>query len=230
MLGWDLEKLQEPRLAAVTNAMFGLPLSYGTTQSASADQPATDLPLRFRGPYSIVEEGARRCLFGSDVETESGVYLWTILVNGESRVWYVGQTTRGFGTRTREHVIGFLSGDYDCYDAEALARGEYQTFPEFPESRSLPSLLANYERLVPNILRIVRMIDVHVIPLEPEGHLLNRIEGSIGRYFKSHSEESLRNFITPGLRLPGAVPGEAPLRLVLSSDSPIAGLPPHLIA
>jgi hypothetical protein len=46
----------------------------------------------------------------------------------------------------------------------------------------------------------------------------------IGRTFRRHSRPELRNFLMPGLQLPAAVPNDEPLRLMISSETPIAGL------
>jgi len=50
----------------------------------------------------------------------------------------------------------------------------------------------------------------------------------LGRHYKSHQERSLREFLTPGLKLPAAVPGDRRVRLHVSSEAPIAGLPVEL--
>ena len=50
-----------------------------------------------------------------------------------------------------------------------------------------------------------------------------------GRYFKNHTDPQLRDFFTPGLRVPAAIPNDSPIRLFLSSDVPIAGLPIEII-
>ncbi|HSW00638.1 MAG TPA: hypothetical protein VLI39_10730 [Sedimentisphaerales bacterium] len=52
----------------------------------------------------------------------------------------------------------------------------------------------------------------------------DRVEGTIGRYYKTHPIVELRDFFGPDIRLPAAVPYD-PIRLVLSSEMPLAGLP-----
>jgi len=233
MLGWDLHRLQEKRFQPVKNALYGLRVDYGIRAIAPAVGPATDVPVHFHGPFSAVDEGGNPCLFTDKMAKAVGVYLWTINVGDRKQPWYVGQTRRGFGARMGEHLADFLSGKYPTYDAAALSRGEhrrvagtvYGTWPQ-----TLPSFIQNYERLLPNIVGLIRLISFHVAPLVGDAHLYNRAEGAIGRYYMSHPDPELRDFFAPGLRVPASVPFDKPIRLVLSSDAPIAGLPPELRA
>ena len=39
----------------------------------------------------------------------------------------------------------------------------------------------------------------------------------------------MRDFLTPGLRVPVAIPFDKPLRLAISSEAPVAGLPQELL-
>lgn len=233
MLGWDLLRLQENRFAPVVHALYGLPLDYGIQGTKPPAEPAIDVDVHFRGPFSAVDDGVYRCLFTDEIAGGVGVYLWTIDVGGKERPWYIGQTRRGFGERMGEHLADFLCGGYSTYDAAALARGEHRlaqgavagTWP-----RTLPSFLRNYETLIPNIIGLIRLIKIHVAPLAVDAHLYDRIEGAIGRYYKTHLDPELRDFFFPGLRVPGAIPFDKPIRLVLSSEAPVAGLPQHLLA
>lgn len=233
MLGWDLRRLQEKRFRPVKNVLYGLRVDYGVQEIEPAAGPAIDVHVHFHGPFSSVDDSGYRCLFTDEIAEGVGVYLWTINVGGKERPWYVGQTRRGFGTRMGEHLAGFLSGEYTTYDAAALSRGEYRfavvtVGGGWPQT--LPSFLRNYERLMPNIIGLIRLINIHVAPLAGDAHLYNRVEGAIGRHYKAHSDPELRDFFLPGLRVPAAVPFDTPIRLVLSTEAPVAGLPQHLLA
>jgi len=230
MLSWDLRRLQEDRFRPVRNALYGLPLASGVVEGQFHLGPAKDVPVDFQGPFSAVDNGACRCLFGDQIANRTGVYLWTINVGGEDRVWYVGQTRVGFGTRMAQHLRGMLSGEYPTYDVAALLRGEYRLAAgavagRWPET--LPSVLRNFETLVPNIVGLIRLTKFHLAPLAGDAHLHNRVEGMIGRYYQSHRNPQLRVF-PAGVKLPAAVPFDTPIRLVLSSEAPVAGLPAEL--
>jgi hypothetical protein len=125
-----------------------------------------------------------------------------------------------------------LSGEYTTYDAEALARGQYRSFGEPRTGRwpdTLPAFLAQYETLAPHIAGTIRLMRFHFAPLVGDAHLYNRVEGAIARIYQRHTDAALRDFVTPGLRVPAAIPFDKPLRLMLSSDVPIAGLPEELM-
>lgn len=116
-------------------------------------------------------------------------------------------------------------------DAIALSKGECRLAPGiggglWPET--FPAFLQNYDRLTPNISALVAALGFYFAPLEADGGCLDRVEGAIGRHFKAHANPELRAFFYPGLRVPAAIPFDRPVRLLLSSDRPLAGMPPEL--
>lgn len=231
MLDWDLRRLQEERFRPVRNALYGLRLDYGPPIVESSHGPEMDIEVHFHGPFSALDDLGCRCLFADEMTARSGVYLWTINVNGKERPWYVGQTRRGFGQRMGEHLAGFLSGQYTTYDPAALSRGEHRLASGAVKGmwpQTFPSVLRNYESLMPNITGLIRLIKFHLAPLVGAPHLHDRVEGAIGRYYKAHRDPELREFFSPGLKLPAAIPYDNPIRLVLSSETPLAGLPSEI--
>jgi hypothetical protein len=228
MLGWDLSRLQGERFKPVLNALYGNPLNFGVTSGEPSAEPPMEIEVKFSGPLSVLEAEDAGCLFTQEIGKRSGIYLWTVPVNGRHLPWYIGQTRRGFAQRMGEHVTGFLSGQYTTWDAAALARGENRRIEGsvvgwWPET--LPAFLSNYEQLVPHIVVFLRSLRVYVAPLTGDAHLHNRVEGALGRYLKSHPESELRDFFFPGMRVPAAVPFDKPLRLQVTSVAPVAGLP-----
>jgi len=232
MLDWDLRRLREARFQPVRNVLYGLPVGYGLKEAAPPPGPVVDVSVDFHGPFSALGEDGCRCLFTHEIASRSGVYLWTINVNGREQPWYVGQTRRGFGQRMGEHLAAYLSGQYQAYDAVELSKGLYQraagAVDEGLWPQTLPSFLRNSEVLIPNITKLIRLFRFHVAPLEGDAHLHNRVEGLIGRHFKAHADRELRDFFVPGIKLPAAIPYDSAIRLVLSSEAPIAGFPPEL--
>lgn len=233
MLNWDLIRLQEERYWPVRNALYGLQVTYGMKNTEPNPGPAMDLQVDFHGPFSALDEGGVRCLFVEEIAKRSGIYLWTIHVEGERRLWYVGQTRRGFGQRMGEHIACFLTGQYTSFDSKALSKGEYRRAAGSVTGmwpQSLSSLLQNYETLMPQVASLIRLIEFHVAPLVSDAHLLNLVEGAIGRHYKGHSDPELRDFFWPGIKLPPVVLQDKAIRLVISSEATLAGLPPTLPA
>lgn len=233
MLGWDLRLFQNVRLKPVWNAIYGLPLSRDADEHIGSTEPELRVDLSFQGPFAAVDDGECRCLFDESVAMRSGIYLWTIEVNGTARPWYVGQTRRSFGQRMGEHLTKMLAGEYPPHDPHALSRGDSGKLCKGAGTLNwpltIPVLLRNWEALVPEILAVIRLVRFHVAPLEGDAHLHDRLEGAIGRYYQSHPSPELSAFVAPGLRLLAAIPGDRPLRLVVDSEAPIAGLPAETV-
>ena len=230
VLGWDLKLLQEERFKPVLNALYGNPLDLSVVQSGPASGPVTEVPIHFHGAFSA-QSGNGRCLFVDDIGHRTGIYLWTINIDGKECPWYVGQTRRGFRQRMAEHLRSMLSGEYPPYDPAALARGEHKRAQggvngQWPST--LPSFLLNYEALAPNIITYIRQLKFHLAPVDGDAHLHNRIEGGLGRYLKEHADPLIRDFFFPGIRVPAVIPYDNPIRIVLSSDVSINGLPADL--
>lgn len=231
LLNWDLQRLHEKRFRPVRNALYGLPLDHGVSREATATGPLLDVDVRFSGPFSALGDGGCRCVFTDEMARRRGIYLWTISVEDKDRPWYVGQTRRGFGQRMGEHLAGFLSGEYTAYDAAALSRGEYRRAHgavEGPWPQTLPSFLQTCESVIPNITALIRLIRFHLAPLDGDKHLLDRVEGAIGRHYRRHEDAALREFFAPGIKLPPRISGDRPVRVRLSSEVPLAGLPAEI--
>lgn len=232
-LGWDPRRLREsPLLPRIESVLYGFGDIGETSTVAVADRPAIDVAVHFDGPFSAFDGGIDRCLFSEDIAVRNGIYLWTIPVDGEERVHYVGQTTQGFGTRLSQHLASVLSGQSPAYDLDALSAGEYRWAlaydKDWPES--LPAFLRDYEKLAPHIAGFMRLTRFHVAALPADKVLLNRVEGAIGRYYMAHARAELRDFLVPGQRVPAAVLSVEPIHLVVTSEAPIAGLPDELRA
>lgn len=235
-LGWDPDRLTDTRVGPFWNALFGLAVGHGVLPLApvASSQPERVISLDFQGPFAAVEGTGDRCLFADAVVARSGVYLWSVEAEGRHRAFYVGQTRRSFGQRTAEHVSGILTGQYDTLDLAALAAGQPPVVWRSGEGglrwpRNLPAFLARGEDGVRATLAMIRGLRFHVAAVEGDEHLHNRIEGAIGRHFKTHADTAVSDFFGPGIKLPPKIPNDTPLRLVLSSEVPIAGLPTALI-
>lgn len=227
-LGWDPHSFPDKRLQLVRNVLYGFPLDHATEEGLVPDDPPLEIDVHFRGPFSALDGAECPCLFGHDLARRAGVYLWTIKVGGRECPWYVGQTRRGFGQRIAEHVRSMLCGEYTIYDVPALMRGDYLQVEGAPVGewpQTLSTFLRDYDKLAPHIIDLIRRVRLHLAPLTGDRHIYDRVEGTIGRYYKAHLDEQLRKFFVPGLKVPAAIPGDRRMRLALSSDTPIAGLP-----
>jgi hypothetical protein len=233
-LGWNLETLHEPAFKPALNALYGMPLGYGVPENAAAVGEATMLELHFHGPFALMKGLGVPCVFDEPTARQGGVYLWTVPGGGaKERPWYVGQTQRSFALRLAEHVSCFLSGQYTVYEPACLVRGEHRLAERAVPVRwpdTLPDFLAHADVLVPKVREVLRIMRVHLAPMTADARLLNRVEGSIARYYQQHEDQDLKQFFAPGIRVPAAIPYDIPLLLAISTDGPIAGMPPEMPA
>ena len=229
-LGWDVVRMREKRLRPARNAMFGFPVAHGMGDLPQSTEPSADVPVAFFGPFSALEGTGAPCLFGKPIEQQNGVYLWTVAVNGVEHVCYVGQTQRGFGTRIGEHVAALLSGRYDIFDADAMSRGisTVRWRPDPDAAARWRSFLGDYSNLSASVLDVLRILRFHIAPIDSDQHLYGRIEGALGRFFRDDAAESAARLFDRRIRVPAAIPGDRPLRFLLSSEATIAGLPDEL--
>jgi hypothetical protein len=230
-LGWSAVRMREKRLVPARNALYGFPLAYGTEDVPRSTEPPVDVQVKFRGPFSAVDGGSAPLLFADPVARANGVYFWTVAVDGVDHVCYVGQTRRGFGARIEEHLSAILSGKYDILDPDAMSRGEtravWRAEPD-PASR-WRRFLGQYRDLSTHIARTIDLLRFYVAPIEGDPHLISRVEGALGGYYRERAPTSARRLFDLRIRVPSPIPGDRPLRLVPTSTAPLAGLPSELL-
>lgn len=234
-LGWDAGPLNEPRMQAVLNALYGFPLEHGIDAPRDLGPVEGSMDVHFQGPFRALPGVGRRCLFDVPLKESAGVYVWTVPVGDVHHAFYVGQTTRSFGVRMLEHFQSFLSGTYSVLAADRLAHGEKRVIWAGQTSAAEASgqfgeFLGRLESLAPHIRKQIDMIRVHVAPLDPEGRLFNRIEGALGRHFRDNDDLETRRMFDSQVRVPAAIPGETRTLLRITSETPIVGLPGELPA
>jgi hypothetical protein len=186
--------------------------------------------LHFHGPYQLCSEKSD-VLHGCPYAKSAGIYLWAVPAESSGFVVdYVGETSTSFYARNKEHVIQTLGGNYLVLEAKALAhlhatvlwtglwrRGTRDQMPRF---------LADYETLGPRIKEYLLLHQVFVAPIECERRLRRRIEGALALSFRS-----LAPCLLPeDVRYHARAPWETPLRVTVSSDAAVVGLPRELDA
>ncbi len=235
-LGWDVERLCQPDMKPIRNALYGMPVTYGVEPEALQPVgPPKELSLHFHGPFSAFRTDAVPCLFDNAIGRRRGIYLWTIEAGGSTYVWYVGQTKRSFVERTAEHIAGYLSGEYLPVDVDALVAGRH-SMPEgcagvnasaWPDN--LPEVLDRLPVVIPHTLDLLRRVRFFVAPVDATNAELDRVEGAIARWCRAHNDSRVKEMIQPGLKVPSRIPGDRPLRLTTTADSSIAGLEGEIV-
>ncbi len=133
----------------------------------------------------------------------------------------------------REHFSSMLSLEYLPHDPDALAAGDSATLCKgigaLPWPLRIPDTLDRLRSLTSQLVGTIKLLRLHVAPLEGDVHLFNRAEGMIGRHFKDHLQ--VTTFFGTGVRLPVAIPGGQRLRLRLSlaAGASVVGFPTEIV-
>lgn len=107
-----------------------------------------NLALEWKGPFGHVPGGSNPWFYeqGELKESPPGIYLQTLLIKDQYFVYYVGQTN-DLLRRTREHIAGFLSGDYWVYDPVATINKKERSKPYDPASEQYKRFLTRSSEL-----------------------------------------------------------------------------------
>ncbi|MCH7871726.1 MAG: hypothetical protein IID33_08495 [Planctomycetes bacterium] len=84
-----------------------------------------NLTLEWKGPFGHVPDGPNPWFYEQAELKESppGIYLQTLFIEDQYFVYYVGETN-DLLRRTREHIVGFLGGQYWHYDPMATIKNK----------------------------------------------------------------------------------------------------------
>lgn len=188
--------------------------------------------LHFRGPYTICSETSD-VLEGCECKTSNGIYLWVVPQHLRGyKVSYLGETSKGFYSRTKEHVIQTLGGNYRVLDADQMRLGIEQIIWDGLWRRRakdrLPEFLSRYEELAPLVKRYLFGQAVFLAPFEDDS-LRRRIEVALALHFRADQNSSI--LLPRDIQFRnGRKPDEEAVSVTFSADGHIEGLPLELKA
>lgn len=105
--------------------------------------------LEWKGPFGHVPNGPNPWFYEQAELKESppGVYLQTLLIEDQHFVYYVGEA-ENLLRRTREHIVGFLGGQYWHYDPVAtINSNNKKSKPYDPASEQYEEFLTRSSEL-----------------------------------------------------------------------------------
>ncbi len=107
-----------------------------------------NLTLEWKGPFGHVPGGSTPWFYEQAELKESppGVYLQTLLIKDQYFVYYVGEA-KDLLDRTRQHIAGFLSGNYWVYDPAATIKDQEKSKPYDPASKHYKGFLEQSSEL-----------------------------------------------------------------------------------
>jgi len=186
--------------------------------------------VHFHGPYPLCSEDVD-ILDGCPYAGSAGIYLWTVQSASLGFVVdYVGETSKTFYARTKEHLIQALGGNYLVLDPGDLTDLHetvlWQGLWRRGTRDRMPRFLAQYEVLAPRIKGYLALHQVFVAPLACDRTLRRRIEGALAAAFRAATPSLLPRDIRYRVRS-SSEPG---IGVRVSADRLIAGLPATLDA
>ncbi|MGB8951719.1 MAG: hypothetical protein WCC06_03525 [Candidatus Aminicenantales bacterium] len=187
--------------------------------------------LDFFGPFSWRGSAEAPSIFGATVARQSGIYMWTISVEGSELVYYVGETGRDFETRMLEHFREHCSGGYHIYSPSEFRHG--MKIPLWPgrydpaERTTVADFVVKAPELWPAILDLINIYRFFLAPLQYDRRLRERIEGAIAAHLYGQ-KGPVGDFQDRGIRYRPRMSKEAPIAVAIGSWEMFRGLPPAL--
>jgi hypothetical protein len=94
----------------------------GSSLSDSGHSPGV-IELRWEGPFELIVGGALPTAAAQSVAQLPGIYLWTIQIEDDFHICYVGKTDRSFAIRLAEEIEYERYRSTKHFDPEAFAMG-----------------------------------------------------------------------------------------------------------
>ena len=186
--------------------------------------------LHFSGPFPLVND--HDILEGTAFKNAFGIYLWTVKIDGDYYITYIGETCTSFYKRTKEHLIQTLGGNYRIWDGDALRKGietiVWDGLWRKDTRDKLPEFVKRYEELAPIIKGYIKSQELFVAPLKCESGTLRRIEGEIA--FCLRADKTHSRFLPDDIRFSKRNSHEDPISVAITSTLPIVGLPKTVTA
>lgn len=190
--------------------------------------------LHFYGPYALCSETGdvlQNCVHKSS----GGLYLWVVPQDaGGYKISYLGETSRSFYGRTKEHVIQTLGGNYRVIDAVQMRSGVERIIWNGMWRRDfrnrLPEFLRRYEELAPLIKEYLFGQSIFVCPLPAEQPFRRQIERALALEIRKDAKAAtlfpadIRFTVPSEVFRPAAVS-----KVTISADRDVQGLPSELI-
>jgi len=189
--------------------------------------------IHFSGPFAWHKASDAPSLFDEDIGKSQGIYLWTIPLPEGHLIHYVGETGRSFSIRMLEHYKEHALCMYHLHDPVEFAQGRRATiWPGRYDAncRKTPlECIAQYSRLASVSQELARMYRFFLGAFASERRARCRVEAAIASALYT-APEPAATFLDRGVRYVHRKTTETPLVCAMTSDVPLIGLPPHVLA
>ncbi|MEO1203780.1 MAG: hypothetical protein AAFX10_13790, partial [Pseudomonadota bacterium] len=178
------------------------------------------------GPFGLIPTDSRTWIAENPQALKPGVYLWTVRVEDEYRVHYVGMSTNSMTVRSLEHLSASF-GVNPVYKPDELRRGRKG---EFLFCRGEDEWDDVRDGVLPETIEYIREIQIFIAPIDVSNFAqygkceLERIESALINMIRE-SESRRRPFLVNSRR--SRVVSDPDIRVDISLpviDCPLFGI------
>ena len=186
------------------------------------------ITLSWQGPYEWFESGPNSIFSGRSAET-AGIYIWTVPVGAQYRVFYVGQTETGFAARHHDHFREYWGGAYSFYEPAAFSKGElvplyagyaYKT----PRWQRAAPFYADFLRYMEPLVENLKAMRLWIADCPQAARIQRRIESALMDLLYAR-QDAIGSFLQPGLVRQPRWENEEPVLVRQTPADLIQGIP-----
>ena len=178
------------------------------------------IPIVLEGPYKFFDENWIMILNHKSIE-KAGIYFWTININEEHLINYIGISSKCIKDRLIQHIKNFLSGDYDIYETADLEKGKMtkKYVPDEDYTKYLMCIDSNLSSVLGNL----RTFNLFFASVNESKNILELIESEIISRIRESNGQA--KSLLSNYRLSRISSGKLDIEINFSSKSSILGLP-----
>lgn len=183
-----------------------------------------NIKIKLLGPYKIFDEN-QNFILNQNLIDQAGIYFWTVKINEEHLINYVGVSSKSIKDRLLQHIKCFLSGDYDIYETSDLEKGILNKI--YVPNEDYSNYIKNIERNLKSVLENLRVFNFFYAPLQENKYLLELIESEIIKIVRDGNDKT--RLILSNYRLSRLKSEQLNIELNFFSESKILGLPSKIL-
>ena len=228
-----IEQMQPPTPSPAPNSQTSaLPLLDTTAPITSVQLPSR-IDLDWKGPFAWFGRG-NDSIFEGPSCTTAGVYVWTVRVGHGYRVFYVGQTEKGFAERHHQHFKEYFGGGYSIYEPGAFAEGRleclYHGFAyRKPFWKNAIEFNQRIQNLIEPLFAHLRLMQLFIAHVPYPGRVQRRVESALLQAVYA-LQGPPGQLLERNLRIEPRRSDEDPIAVTQRPVGLLEGLPEHLLA
>jgi len=176
----------------------------------------------FKGPFSFLKGQIDSILEVPEGKMEGGIYIWTIQCKNMELIHYVGQTSRTFAQRMKEHLYGYLSGKYPINDPKEIFNEKKEIWKGWPKAK-VEDFIVKHDKLWGAIIETIRSIRIYVWQSDVDEKIRKRIEAAI--CLRLEQEAGMAGKLLDNKKQTKRNNNEALLKIEVVLPKEVAGMP-----